>query len=61
MASGIRGSVSGEKGCALVLVNRDFTTSEIRHVWAGIVGRNGIKPNTFYTLDDNGDPKEAKA
>ena len=61
MASGIRGSVSGEKGCALFLVNRDFTTSEIRHVWAGIVGLNGIKPNTFYTLDDKGDPKEAKA
>ena len=61
MASGIRGSVSGEKGCALFLVNRDFTTSEIRHVWAGIVGRNGIKPNTFYTLDDKGTPKEANA
>ena len=61
MASGIRGSVSGEKGCALFLVNRNPETGIIHHAWAGIVGRNGIKPNTFYTLDDNGDPKEAKA
>ena len=61
MASGIRGSVSGEEGCALFLVNRNPETGVIHHAWAGIVGRNGIKPNTFYTLDDNGDPKEAKA
>ena len=61
MASGIRGSVSGEKGCALFLVNRNPETGVIHHAWAGIVGRNGIKPNTFYTLDDKGTPKEAKA
>ncbi len=61
MASGIRGSVSGEEGCALFLVNRNLETGVIHHAWAGIVGRNGIKPNTFYTLDDNGTPKEANA
>ena len=61
MASGIRGSVSGEKGCALFLVNRNPETGIIHHAWAGIVGRNGIKPNTFYTLDDKGTPKEANA
>ena len=61
MASGIRGSVSGEKGCALFLVNRNPETGVIHHAWAGIVGRNGIKPNTFYTLDDKGTPKEANA
>ena len=61
MASGSRGSVSGEKGCALFLVNRNPETGIIHHAWAGIVGRNGIKPNTFYTLDDKGTPKEAKA
>ena len=58
MASGIRGSVSGEKGCALFLVNRNPETGVIHHAWAGIVGRNGIKPNTFYTLDDKGISQE---
>ncbi len=61
MASGIRGRVSGEEGCALFLVNRNLKTGVIHHAWAGRVGRNGIKPNTFYTLDDKGTPKEAKA
>ncbi len=58
MSCGCEGRVSGADGCALFLVNRDPETGEIRHVWAGIVGRNSIKPNTFYTLNDNRDPKE---
>jgi hypothetical protein len=51
MASGYQGRVSGAMGCALFLVERndDF---EIIAAWAGIVGRDGIEPGTFYTLRD---------
>jgi hypothetical protein len=51
MASGYEGRVSGAVGCALFLVERndDF---EIIAAWAGIVGRDGIEPGTFYTMRD---------
>jgi hypothetical protein len=58
MASGFEGRAMGADGCALFLVNRDSKTGVIRHAWAGIVGRDGIKPNQFYMLDDNGQPVE---
>jgi len=49
MASGYAGSVSGAEGNALFLVERDDEYN-IVSVWAGIAGRDGIKPNTFYAL-----------
>ena len=58
MASGVRGCVKGASGCAFFLVNRDPYSGEIRHAWAGIVGRNGIKPDVWYQLDDYGNPQE---
>src|SRR5690606_14871844 len=58
VATGMHGRASGANGCALVLVERD-ANNEIIHVWAGIVGRDGIKPNTFYTLRD-GRPVEVE-
>jgi len=58
VATGRHGRASGANGCALVLVERD-ANNEIIHVWAGIVGRDGIKPNTFYTLRD-GRPVEVE-
>ncbi len=58
MSCGYEGRVSGADGCALFLVNRDSNTGGIRHVWAGIVGRNGVKANTFYTLDRDGATQE---
>ncbi|MGH8446436.1 MAG: DUF7666 domain-containing protein [Solimonas sp.] len=42
---------------AIVLVNRD-DDGNIRHIRASKVGENGIKPDTFYTLDDNGEFEE---
>ena len=42
------------KDCALFLVSRDNDTGAILHVWAGIAGRGGIKPMTWYRLDDDG-------
>ncbi|MHA3913879.1 DUF7666 domain-containing protein [Halovulum sp. GXIMD14793] len=55
-ATGYRGAASGSEGCALFLVERNIS-DEILSVWAGIAGRDGIKPDTFYTLID-GVPKE---
>jgi hypothetical protein len=49
MACGYAGSVSGVEGNALFLAERNFH-GEIVAVWAGIAGRDGIKPNTFYAL-----------
>ena len=57
LASGFAGRVSGAEGCALFLVERG-ADGEILHAWAGIAGRDGIKPSTFYTLR-NGQPEEA--
>ena len=59
LASGYEGRVSGADGCALFLVERgsNFT---ILFVWAGIVGRDGIKPDVFYILK-SGKPVEWSA
>jgi len=58
IATGRNGRASGEVGCALFLVER-AEDGKIINVWAGIVGRDGIKPNTFYTLRD-GRPVEVE-
>jgi len=55
-ATGYQGRASGADGCALFLVERDDDW-KIVAVWAGVVGRDGIKPDTFYTLRD-GNPVE---
>ena len=55
-ASGYRGRVRGADGCALFLVYRDPNTDKILHAWAGIAGRDGIEPMTWYSLDECGKP-----
>jgi len=55
-ASGYKGRAKGAKGNALFLCERD-DKYEIISVWAGIVGKDGIKPDTFYMLRD-GKPVE---
>ncbi|WP_420013949.1 DUF7666 domain-containing protein [Tateyamaria sp.] len=56
MASGFKGRVLGEDGCALFLCERD-ANGEILNVWAGVAGRDGIKADTWYVLE-NGTPVE---
>ena len=45
-------------GCAIVLSNRD-DEGVIHHIRASKVGENGIKPDTWYSLDDSGNFVEA--
>jgi hypothetical protein len=54
MASGYGGSAKGTDGNALFLVFRD-DYYKIIHAKAAIVGRDGIKPDTYYTLNASGD------
>ena len=60
-ASGIEGKARGADGAALFLVERvsDWSNDrgKIVHVWAGVVGRDGIKADTWYMLRD-GKPVE---
>ena len=57
-ASGRNGKARGKDGCALFLVRRD-SEWRIIHAKALIVGRDGIKADTYYTLDSSGNPVEA--
>lgn len=54
MAIGVDGRVSGANGNALFMVYRDDDRN-IVHAKAVIVGRDGIKENTFYTLNADGE------
>ena len=58
-ATGFFGKVSGVDGSPLHLDRRTYNPGgddhgRVTHVWAGIVGRDGIEPDTFYTLDEAG-------
>ena len=48
----------GKEGCALFLAERD-DNGEIVHAWAGIAGRDSIKPDTWYRLE-SGKPVEVE-
>ena len=52
-ATGYEGRASGVDGNALFLVYRD-NQYNIIHAKAAIVGKDGIKANTFYMLDKDG-------
>jgi hypothetical protein len=51
MAPGRKGKARGKDGCALFLVERDDEW-KIVNAWAGVVGRDGIKADTWYRLVD---------
>lgn len=57
-ASGRHGKAKGKEGCALFLVYRD-SDWKIVHAKAAIVGQDGIKADTFYTLNADGALVEA--
>jgi hypothetical protein len=57
-ATGYAGKVSGAAGNALFLVERDGDYNIVA-VWAGIAGRDDIKPDTWYTLQ-GGKPVEVE-
>ena len=57
-ASGRKGRARGAAGCALFLVYRD-ENRKIVHARAAIVGENGIKPDTFYRVNEAGEIVEA--
>ena len=57
MACGYKGRASGKNGNALFLAERDDDLNIIA-VWAGIVGRDSIKPDVWYMLR-GGKPVEA--
>ena len=54
LASGVESRVMGADGCALFLVYRNKNDGAIEHAWAGIAGRNGVKPEAWYTLNSDG-------
>ena len=56
LGAGFQATAAGKKRCALFLVERDMD-GNILDVWAGIVGRDGVKPLTTYRLI-NGKPVE---
>ncbi|MBS6362134.1 MAG: hypothetical protein KH616_17360, partial [Burkholderia sp.] len=60
LASGFYGKAKGIEGAALFLVYRDEDADgdeygRILHAKAVIVGRDGIKADTFYTLNRDGE------
>ncbi len=56
-SSGKFGRVMAAEGCAMFLVYRGDNW-DIEHAWAGIAGRDGIKPLVWYTLNNDGQPVE---
>ena len=59
-ASGRNGKAKGKEGCALFLTYRD-SDWKIVHAKALIVGKDGIKADTFYRLDVDGNAVEVAA
>ncbi|WP_373295102.1 hypothetical protein, partial [Formosimonas limnophila] len=54
VATGRQSKAKGAEACAIVLVYRN-DDGEIVHIRASKVGENGIKPNVWYSLDENGE------
>jgi hypothetical protein len=60
VATGWEGQARAAAGCAIVLVNRADDLS-IRHIRAAKVGDDGIKPDTWYRLNAEGQFEEVAA
>lgn len=59
ISTGIEGKAKASTGSAIVLCYRDEFGALV-HIRAAIAGRDGIKPNTFYTLNSSGEFVEAE-
>ena len=60
LGAGFQGKAMAAETGAIVLVYRN-TGNEIIHIRASKVGENGIKPNVWYSLDEEGEFVEAEA
>lgn len=54
LAAGVGNKARGREGCALFLVYRDPDDGSILHAKTLIVGKRGIKPDTWYRLNAEG-------
>ena len=54
LAAGESSRAKGREGCALFLVYRNPDSGRILHAKALIVGKRGIKPDTWYRLNAKG-------
>lgn len=59
IATGRNSKSKADNGGAIVCVYRDYN-GDLMHIKASKVGENGIKANTWYTLDANGEFIEAE-
>ena len=60
MNIGLLGKAKASEGGAIVICAHD-EEGNILHIRASKVGQNGIKPDTFYILNQQGDFEEAGA
>ncbi|EPK8115545.1 DUF7666 domain-containing protein, partial [Acinetobacter baumannii] len=58
ISTGYEGKAKASEGSAIVLTHRN-SDGEILHIRASKVGENGIKADTWYQLDANGQFVEA--
>jgi hypothetical protein len=54
--TGYLGKAAAAIGCGIYLAEYN-NDGDLIHNFAGIIGKNGLEPDTFYTLED-GEPKE---
>lgn len=59
IALGVNGAAKADDGCAIVLAYH-APRGGLVHVKAGIAGKKGIKPNTWYRLSRLGEFEEVK-
>ena len=55
VSTGAGGRAKAANGCAIVLCYRDQDNGTLIHIRASKVGENGIKPDTWYTLNSYGE------
>ena len=54
IGTGFENRAKAAEGCAIVLCHRD-NQGRLIHIRASKVGENGVKPDVWYSLDENGE------